>query len=85
MIDQKEIWFEFCKDYCNTDFGGGGYDTAPATVKKAVDVLVATEANRVRGVNSKTSEGMTVESYTAETISKDVRMLLNRHRKFSRG
>ncbi len=84
MIDQKEIWFEFCMDYCNTDFGGGGYDGAPAIIKKAVDILVTSEANRVRGVNSKTAEGMTVESYTAETIGKDVRMLLNRHRTFSR-
>jgi hypothetical protein len=77
MINQKDIWYEFC-------MGGGGYDLAPAVIQKAVDMLVASEANRVRGVKAKTAEGMTVESYSEETVSKDVRALLNLKRKFKR-
>jgi hypothetical protein len=81
MVDQRSIWIDFCKEYCNNDFDGVEDDNLPLTVLKAVDKLLLSEANRVSGVKSKTSEGLIVESYTAETIPMDIRTMLNPYRK----
>lgn len=81
MIDQKSIWIDFCKEYCNNDFEGVGDELLPLSLLKAVDKLIMSEANRVNGVSSKSTQGIVVESYTAETIPKDVKTLLVPYRK----
>ncbi len=73
-----------CCNYCNRDFGGT-LAGAPSIIQMVVGMLADAEANRVRGVNSKTSEGMTIESYANTTMGKDIKEILFDYRKFSRG
>jgi len=77
MTDQSEIYYELCKGYCNNDFEGVELASAPILIRSAVAMLIQNEANRVRGVRSKTSENIVVESYTAESIPKDIKQMLD--------
>jgi hypothetical protein len=77
MIDQDLIYYDLCKGYCNNDFGGVELSSAPVLIQAAVAMLKQSEANKVRGVKSKTTEDIVIESYTAESMPKDIKQMLN--------
>ena len=77
MINQDEIYYDLCKGYCNNDFDGVELASAPVLIRAAVEMLKQNEANSVRGVRSKSSEGIVVEAYTSESIPKDIKQMLD--------
>jgi len=77
MINQEEIYYELCKGYCSNDFDGVELASAPILIRSAVAMLIQNEANGVRGVRSKSSEGIVVEAYTSESIPKDIKQMLD--------
>ena len=77
MIDQDLIYYDLCKGYCNNDFEGVALSAAPTLIQAAVAMLKQAEANKVRGVKSKTTEDIVIESYTMESIPKDIKQMLD--------
>jgi hypothetical protein len=81
--NQREMWYEQIKSWCNNTFDGVDVDSAPLEVQKALDILIADDANRSYGKSSKTVQGVVVDSYTTEGFSSLVRSILYKHRSMS--
>jgi len=79
--NQREMWYEVIKSWCNNDFGGADVNSAPVNVQKALDIMVADDANRTYAKSSKTVQGVVVDNYTEEALSGLVRSILYKERK----
>ena len=80
-LSQKGYAIAFVKDWCNNDFGGVVDDDLPPTILYAVGKMLEGSANKRAGVNSKTAQGLVVESYTPEALSSEIRSMLIPYRK----
>jgi hypothetical protein len=78
--NQRTMWFDAIKSWCNNDFDGVDVDSAPLEVQKALDILLDTDANKSYGKSNVTMQGVVVESYTSDSLSPLVRSLLKKHR-----
>jgi len=79
--NQREMWYEVIKSWCNNTFEGVEVDSAPSDVQKALDIIIADDANRSYGKSDKTVQGVVVDSYTPEAFSGLVRSILYKRRK----
>ncbi len=81
-INQREMWYEVIKSWCNNTFDGVDVDLAPLDVQKCLDILITTDANKSYGKSSATVQGVLVESFTPESLPPIVRSILSAtHRK----
>ena len=78
--NQREMWYEVIKSWCNNTFDGADVVSAPLDVQKALDILVLQDANRSYGKSDSTVQGVLVESYTAESFPSTVRSILYQYR-----
>ena len=80
-MDKRALFESHIKDYCNNDFNGESGDTLPASVILAIDKMVSSDNNRSTGISSKTKGDIVEIAYRRESMSDEVKQMLQPYRK----